>query len=173
VVCFVLLVLWVVAPPLRACRRPRAGAEREARRSRLCGGAVRPAGPACGEADAVPDGVDLSAYRIVQEGLTNVLRHGGPRAKVTIGHRAGAVEIEISDDGRRPDQDFAASAAVADAGRGAGHGLIGMRERVSVFGGTLVAEDRPGGGFRLAATLPFAGPGAAGAVAAPALGGPQ
>jgi signal transduction histidine kinase len=122
--------------------------------------------------DGVPDGVDLSAYRIVQEGLTNVLRHGGPRAKVTIEHRAGAIEIDISDDGRRPDQEFVASAPVADAGRGAGHGLIGMRERVSVFGGTLVAEDRPGGGFRLAATLPFGGT-AAGAVAAPVLGGAQ
>jgi signal transduction histidine kinase len=126
-----------------------------------------------GEPDAVPDGVDLSAYRIVQEGLTNVLRHGGPRAKVTIGHRTGAVEIDISDDGRRPDQEVAAADAVADGGRGAGHGLIGMRERVAVFGGTLVAEDRPGGGFRLAATLPFGGTGAAGAVAASVLGGGQ
>jgi signal transduction histidine kinase len=125
-----------------------------------------------GEPDAVPDGVDLSAYRIVQEGLTNVLRHGGPSAKVTIGHRAGAVEIDIADDGRRPDQGFVATAPVADS-RGTGPGLIGMRERVSVFGGTLVAEDRPGGGFRLAATLPFGPTGPADAVAAPVLGGAQ
>jgi signal transduction histidine kinase len=126
-----------------------------------------------GGLDGVPDGVDLSAYRIVQEGLTNVLRHGGRRAKVTIGHRADAVEVDISDDGRRPDQELVASVPGADAGRGAGHGLIGMRERVSVFGGTLVAEDRPGGGFRLAATLPFGGTGATGAVVAPVLGGGQ
>src|SRR3954454_10789438 len=70
-----------------------------------------------------PDGVDLSAYRIVQEGLTNVLRHGGPEAHVTIAHREGAVEIEISDDGRGARQQAAATAA----DRGAGHGLIGMR----------------------------------------------
>jgi signal transduction histidine kinase len=118
-----------------------------------------------GAPDRVPDGVDLSAYRIVQEGLTNVLRHGGPEANVTIGHRAGAVEIEVCDDGRRPGQE----AAAADAGRGAGHGLIGMRERVAIFGGTLVAGERPGGGFRLAATLPFGAFAAAVAVVSPVL----
>ena len=114
-----------------------------------------------GEPDGVPDGVDLSAYRIVQEGLTNVLRHGGPEATATIGRGTGAVEIEICDDGRRSDQQRVAP----DAGRGAGHGLIGMRERVAIFGGTLVTEDRPGGGFRLAATLPFGAMTAAVAVA--------
>ena len=122
-----------------------------------------------GEPDGMPEGVDLSAYRIVQEGLTNVLRHGGPEAKVTIVHRADAVQIEISDDGRRPGQE----PAVADSGRGAGHGLIGMRERVSIFGGTLVAEERPGGGFRLAATLPFGATAPAGAVPAPLLSSAQ
>ena len=119
--------------------------------------------------DGVPDGVDLSAYRIVQEGLTNVLRHGGPEAKVIIAYRADAVQIEISDNGRGPDHE----PAVADAGRGAGHGLIGMRERVSIFGGTLVAEERPGGGFRLAATLPFGAIAAAGAVPASLLSSAQ
>jgi signal transduction histidine kinase len=118
-----------------------------------------------GEFDGVPDGVDLSAYRIVQEGLTNVLRHGGLEATVTIAHWADAVRIEISDDGRRPDQ----QPEMADAGRGAGHGLIGMRERVSIFGGSLVAEERPGGGFRLAAMLPFGVTAAAGAVPPPLL----
>jgi signal transduction histidine kinase len=116
-----------------------------------------------GEPDGVPDGVDLSAYRIVQEGLTNVLRHGGPHATVTIGRDAGAVEIEVCDDGRRPDQERTAP----DTGRVAGHGLIGMRERVAIFGGTLVTGKRPGGGFRLAATLPLGEMAAAGAVVAP------
>jgi signal transduction histidine kinase len=97
----------------------------------------------------VPDGVDLSAYRIVQEGLTNVLRHGGPKARVAIGYPAGAVDIEICDDGRPPDR------ASRPPGDTAGHGLIGMRERVAVYGGTLTAEPRPDGGFRLAARLPF------------------
>jgi signal transduction histidine kinase len=98
----------------------------------------------------VPDGVDLSAYRIVQEGLTNVLRHGGPAARVRIAHRDGVVEIEICDDGRPG----GAAAAIG----GAGQGLLGMRERVAVYDGTLVAGPRPGGGFRLAATLPYATP---------------
>ncbi len=98
-----------------------------------------------GAADGLPDGVDLSAYRIVQEGLTNVLRHGGPAATVTIDHEPGLVRVAVGDDGpaREP--------------RGEpGHGLIGMRERVAVFGGTLTAGPRPGGGFDLAATLPYA-----------------
>ncbi len=111
-----------------------------------------------GAPDGVPEGVDLSAYRIVQEALTNVLRHGGAKAEVTIGYPRGAVEIEICDDGRRP-----APSAVPDT-RGSGHGLIGMRERVAVYGGTLTAGPRPGGGFRVAATLPFGVP--AGALAA-------
>lgn len=118
-----------------------------------------------GEPDGIPDGVELSVYRIVQEGLTNVLRHGGPRARVTIAHRSGTVEIEIVDDGRRQEH----KPPVTGTDRGAGHGLIGMRERVSIFGGTLVAEQRPGGGFRLVVTLPFGT--AAAAVIAPTLTG--
>jgi signal transduction histidine kinase len=102
----------------------------------------------------VPDGVDLSAYRIVQEGLTNVLRHGGPKAEVTIGYPAGAVEIEICDDGRPLDR----APRPRDVREGPGQGLIGMRERVTVYGGTLTAGPRPGGGFRLVATLPLGTP---------------
>jgi signal transduction histidine kinase len=98
-----------------------------------------------GAAGDVPDGVDLSAYRIVQEGLTNVLRHGGPKATVTIAHEPGRLRVSIADDGSgRP------------PGGKPGHGLIGMRERVAVFGGTLTAGPRPGGGFDLSATLPYA-----------------
>ncbi|HEU4347796.1 MAG TPA: histidine kinase, partial [Actinoplanes sp.] len=97
-----------------------------------------------GVADGVPDGVELSAFRIVQEGLTNVLRHGGPRATLAIDHEPGQVRVTIADDGsgRKPRTS-------------GGHGLIGMRERVAVFGGTLTAAPRPGGGFDLTATLPF------------------
>jgi signal transduction histidine kinase len=101
-----------------------------------------------GQPDGVPVGVDLSAYRIVQEGLTNVLRHGGPTAQVIIGHSGAAVVIEICDEGP------GVRASIDD--NGPGHGLIGMRERVAVFGGRLTAGPRPGGGFRLLATLPFA-----------------
>jgi signal transduction histidine kinase len=99
-----------------------------------------------GEPDGVPDGVELSAYRIVQEGLTNVLRHGGPRAGVRIAYEAGVVRVAISDDGR--------TMPPANP-TGPGHGLIGMRERVAVFGGTLTAERRPGGGFDVVAALPY------------------
>jgi len=100
-----------------------------------------------GTPDEVPDGVDLSAYRIVQEGLTNVLRHGGPKAYLTIDHRPGCVRVAVADDGNgRP-----------ATGTG-GHGLIGMRERAAVFGGTLTAGPRPDGGFEVEATVPYGGP---------------
>jgi signal transduction histidine kinase len=98
-----------------------------------------------GEPEGVPDGVDLSAYRIVQEGLTNVLRHGGPRATVVIGYEPGLIRIGIGDEG-----------SGRKGSSPAGHGLIGMRERVAVFGGTLSAGPRPGGGWDLRATLPYA-----------------
>jgi signal transduction histidine kinase len=102
-----------------------------------------------GTAVQVPDGVDLSAYRIAQEGLTNVLRHGGPKAWLTIGHRPGWMRVAVADDGRPGRSDTPAG----------GHGLIGMRERVALFGGTLTAGPRAdGGGFELVATLPYGEP---------------
>jgi signal transduction histidine kinase len=99
----------------------------------------------------LPAGVDLSAYRIVQEALTNVVKHAGPaHAQITIRYRDQDVTVEVTDDGR-------GVAAVADDGRrGTGHGLIGMRERVAAFGGDLEVGPRPGGGFRVAARLPLA-----------------
>jgi signal transduction histidine kinase len=99
----------------------------------------------------LPAGVDLSAYRIVQEALTNVVKHAGPaRAQVTIGYRDQEVTVEVTDDGR------GAVTSTSDGRAGTGHGLIGMRERVQAFGGDLQVGPRPDGGFRVAARLPLA-----------------
>jgi signal transduction histidine kinase len=95
----------------------------------------------------LPATVDVSVYRIVQEALTNVLKHAGPaRADVTIDCAEEAVTIEITDDGTtRPGQQTPVS----------GHGLAGMRERAAVFGGELSAGPRPGGGYAVRALLPL------------------
>jgi signal transduction histidine kinase len=108
-----------------------------------------------GEPGDLPPGVDLSAFRIAQEGLTNVLKHGGGVARVLVRYSPGAVAVEIADDGRAGTVDEA-------AGEGTGHGLIGMRERVAVFGGELTAGPVPGGGYRMAARLPYAAAAGAG-----------
>lgn len=95
----------------------------------------------------LPPGVDLSAYRIVQEGLTNALKHAGPaRARVVVRYDDGELELEISDDGK------GASGGVGDVG--GGQGLIGIRERVAVYGGELEAGRQPEGGYVLRARLP-------------------
>jgi signal transduction histidine kinase len=100
-----------------------------------------------GSPRALPAGVDLTAYRIVQEALTNTLSHAGDaHARVLLRFEPDCLEIEVADDGR------------GDAARslpGAGRGLIGMRERVQLFGGTLVSGPRPGGGFLVRAGLPL------------------
>jgi signal transduction histidine kinase len=104
------------------------------------------------EGDPAPlsPGVDLSAYRIVQEALTNVLKHAGPAsAEVIVRYQADRVEVEVRDDGR----------ATAADGTG-GNGLIGMRERVAMLGGELQAGAGRGGGFAVLARLPIAGPAA-------------
>jgi signal transduction histidine kinase len=92
--------------------------------------------------------VDLFAYRIVQEALTNVLKHAGPGAhtEVRLGTDRSGIVIEVLDDGQ--------GASVLP---GAGHGIVGMRERALLLGGTLDARPRPGGGFRVVAHLPTAG----------------
>ena len=101
-----------------------------------------------GERPPVPAGVDLSAYRIVQEGLTNVLKHAGSAtAGVRVHYETDAVTVEVVDDGR---------GSAAPRGGDGGHGLVGMRERVAVYGGTLDAGPQPGGGFRVVARLPMA-----------------
>ncbi len=98
-----------------------------------------------GDAVQLPAGVDLTAYRLVQEGLTNALKHAGARrAEVLVRYGDEQVEVTVSDDGR----------GRGDGDGGGGHGLVGMRERVSVYGGELEAGPRPEGGFRLRARLP-------------------
>ena len=98
-----------------------------------------------GEAEDLPPGVDLSAYRIVQEALTNALKHAGPaRARVVIRYGADEIELEISDDG-----------AGSGNGSGAGQGLAGIRERAAVFGGDVEAGSRPEGGYAVRARLPY------------------
>ena len=105
---------------------------------------------------ALPPDVNVSAYRIVQEALTNVLKHAGPaRAEVTVGCADGAVTIEVTDDG----PGNAAPSAVPGEGEvGGGQGLVGMRERVALFGGDLRAGPRPDGGFTVCARLPTGEP---------------
>ena len=93
----------------------------------------------------LPPGIDVSAYRIVQEALTNALKHAGPaRAVVRVRYDDDGLDIEVSDDGR----------GTAN-GDGGGHGLAGIRERVSVYGGDFEAGGRPGGGYAVRARLPF------------------
>jgi signal transduction histidine kinase len=95
----------------------------------------------------LPDGAALAAYRIVQESLTNTRKHGGPSASahVALRYLEDALVLQVTDDGQ-------GTAAVSD---GAGHGLAGMRERVAVYGGSVEARPRPGGGFQVTARLPL------------------
>jgi signal transduction histidine kinase len=91
-------------------------------------------------------GLDLTAYRLVQEGLTNALKHArAQHAEVVVRYADGQVEVTVSDDGP----------GGGDGDKG-GHGLVGMRERISVYGGELEAGPRPEGGYRLSAKLPIA-----------------
>jgi signal transduction histidine kinase len=95
----------------------------------------------------VPAAVSLAAYRIVQESLTNVRRHAGPAStRVAVRFDDGALEVEVANAAGRPDP---------GAGRGSGHGLIGMRERARLYGGTLHAAPAPDGGFLVRARLPL------------------
>ena len=98
-----------------------------------------------GEAIQLPAGVDLTAYRLVQEGLTNVVKHAqATRAEVLVDYGDGYVEVTVRDDGKG-----------VGNGDGGGHGLVGMRERVSVYGGEIDAGPQTGGGYRLRAKLPL------------------
>ena len=98
-----------------------------------------------GDPRPVPPGVDLSVYRIVQEALTNTMKHAGPaRARVLVRWHPDAIEISVRDDGNGTEAKAAAR----------GHGLVGIDERVALFGGTSGAGPRPGGGFLVTARLP-------------------
>jgi signal transduction histidine kinase len=99
-----------------------------------------------GERRELPVGIELSAYRIVQEALTNALKHAGEaRASVNIRYAPDSLELEIADDGS------GASSQVSSGG----HGLVGMRERVALYGGHLDAGRRPSGGFAVRVLLPI------------------
>jgi signal transduction histidine kinase len=103
-----------------------------------------------GEPRRLPSAVDLACYRVVQESLTNVVRHAGAsQAEVTVTHHDDRVVVEILDDGAAPSGNGAV---------GSGQGIPGMRERARALGGSLEAGPRPGGGFRVQASLPVGGP---------------
>ncbi len=99
-----------------------------------------------GPARPLPSGVGLNAYRIVQESLTNALKHGGPgvRAVVTVTYGEDRIDLDIRDDGR------GAAAPAVDGG----HGVVGMRERVGLLHGEFAAGPAPGGGFAVHAGIP-------------------
>lgn len=99
-----------------------------------------------GPARALDDGIELSAYRVIQESLTNVARHGGPQAtaNVTLAYSEDGIDVEVVDTGR----------GAASKPSEEGHGIIGMRERVAVLQGEFDAGPKPGGGFRVRAHIP-------------------
>jgi signal transduction histidine kinase len=135
---------------LRGPAPDRAGAEPAPGLARLpelldAAGAAGPAVTATvrGPVRELPAGLDLAAYRIVQEAVTNALRHAGARTVVcTLDYSADAIDLAVTDDGR--------------GGAGPpGHGIVGMRERAALYGGTLEAGPRAGGGFAVRAVLPI------------------
>jgi signal transduction histidine kinase len=93
----------------------------------------------------LPDGVGLAAYRVVQEALTNTVKHAaGAEAAVRVEHGEQELNIEVTDTGGQP-----------SGAAGNGRGLIGLRERLAVYGGTVQAEPRLRGGFRVKASIPL------------------
>jgi signal transduction histidine kinase len=112
-----------------------------------------------GEPPTRAAGPEMTGYRVVQEALTNVIKHAGTptRVDVVVDRQPGSLTIEVVDDGR-------GAAAVQSAngtglGDGSGHGLTGMRERIDVWGGELHCGPAPGGGYRVRAELPYGEPG--------------
>jgi signal transduction histidine kinase len=109
-------------------------------------------------ATPLPSAVGSAAYRILQESITNVIRHAGP-TRVTVALRPGVdvLEIRVTDEGRRtgPADGSSARASGADPSGGPGRGILGMRERCHLLGGELDAEPTPGGGFEVRARLPL------------------
>ena len=102
-----------------------------------------------GAAGDLPAGIDTSAYRIVQEALTNIIKHARANtAQVTLHYGPQELVIDIIDDGQAADP-------AADGVHNAGRGIIGMRERVALYGGSLTARPRPDGGFQIHARFPL------------------
>ncbi len=103
-----------------------------------------------GQHRQLPLGVDLNAYRIIQESLTNTLKHGGPdvSASIALTYNDSVLSVEISDDGR-------GASAAASPGDGSGQGLVGMHERVALLEGSMTAGPKPGGGYRVTANIPI------------------
>jgi signal transduction histidine kinase len=101
-----------------------------------------------GEPFPLPRAIDLSAYRIVQEGLTNALKHAhATNADVTVRYGSDELQLEVRDDGRG-----------SSSNDGLGHGLVGIRERVKIYGGEMAAGTANGGGFVLSTRLPVGDP---------------
>ncbi len=118
-----------------------------ARRARAAG--LRVELRVTGDAVELPAGIDLAAYRIVQEALTNALKHSpGARARVTVAYEPNEIVLSVEDDGEGPRDDYELG------GAGGGHGLVGMRERAAVYGGVVQAGRGPDGGFAVRARLP-------------------
>jgi len=137
--------------------------------SRTCGAGVAVSLESSGPVRAVPPGVALSAYRIIQEALTNVVKHAGDGARCTVrlGYEQAALLVLVTDDGGRqlvPAVPGARAPAARGSGhglagaRGSGHGLAGMRERAHLCGGEVTAGRLADGGFQVAATFPLPGP---------------
>ena len=103
-----------------------------------------------GERRALPIGVDLNAYRIIQESLTNTLKHGGPdvHAAIAVTYDESSLSVEVTDDGR-------GASTAQHVHNGSGQGLVGMHERVALLEGSLTAGPNPGGGYRVAAEIPI------------------
>ena len=106
-----------------------------------------------GTARDLPPGVGLAVFRIVQEALTNVLKHAGrPQTEVRLDYEPAALVVEVADDGRPIPA--AGPAPRGTPASGAGMGLLGLRERVALYGGELSAGPRPGGGWLVTARIP-------------------
>jgi signal transduction histidine kinase len=109
-----------------------------------------------GEPFPLPAAVDLAAYRIVQESLTNVIRHAGPAdATVKLRYHAEEIAIDVTDTGHGPSAGIGTGPGAV--GGTAGHGQAGMRERAAAVGGTVQTGPRPGGGYQVTARLPVHG----------------
>jgi signal transduction histidine kinase len=100
-----------------------------------------------GRVRPLPESTELTAFRIIQESLTNAVQHGGPNVatKVRVEYGESHLDLTVEDDGR---------GAAAASGSPGGHGLVGMRERVAVLGGEFSADPKPGGGYRVRARIP-------------------